>query len=118
MPERVEDAVGLKATIFLAVGLPAAIAAKAATATIPIVFVVGADPVTLGIVPSLNRPGGNVTGVSQLYGALGGKRLELLRAIAPAATTIAVLSDPNNPNAKSHLSDVQTAAAPVCPKLR
>ena len=111
LPEMAADLVGRKVSIVLAGGLPAAIAAKAATATIPIVFVVGADPVTSGIVPSLNRPGGNVTGVSQFYGALGGKRLELLRAIAPTATTIAVLSDPNNPNAKSHLSDVQTAAA-------
>ena len=111
LPEMAADLVGRKVSIVFAGGLPAAIAAKAATATVPIVFVVGADPVTLGIVPSLNRPGGNVTGVSQFYGALGGKRLELLRAIAPTATSIAVLSDPNNPNAKSHLSDVQTAAA-------
>jgi putative tryptophan/tyrosine transport system substrate-binding protein len=111
LPEMAADLVGRKVSIVFAGGLPAAIAAKAATATVPIVFVVGADPVTSGIVPSLNRPGGNVTGVSQFYGALGGKRLELLRAIAPTATTIAVLSDPNNPNAKSHLSDVQTAAA-------
>lgn len=117
LPEMAADLVGRKVSIVLAGGLPAAIAAKAATATIPVVFVVGADPVTSGIVPSLNRPGGNVTGVSQFYGALGGKRLELLRAIAPTATTIAVLSDPNNPNAKSHLSDVQTAAAAMRQKI-
>jgi putative ABC transport system substrate-binding protein len=117
LPEMAADLVGRKVSIVFAGGLPAAIAAKAATATVPIVFVVGADPVTSGIVPSLNRPGGNVTGVSQFYGALGGKRLELLRAIAPTATTIAVLSDPNNPNAKSHLSDVQTAAAAMRQKI-
>ncbi len=117
LPAMTAEFVSRKVSVFLAGGLPSALAAKAVTATIPIVFVMGADPVTSGVVSSLNRPGGNVTGVSQYYGALGGKRLELLRAIVPAVTTIAVLSDPNNPNADSHLSDVQSAARAMGQKI-
>jgi putative ABC transport system substrate-binding protein len=97
-------------TVIVASGLPAALAVKASGSTIPIVFVIGADPVTTGLVPSFNRPGGNITGISQFYGALGGKRLEILREITPAAITIAVLADPGNPNYESHLADVQAVA--------
>ena len=118
LPEMAAELVRRKVSVLLAGALPAALAAKAATATIPIVFVVGADPITSGIVPSLNRPGGNVTGVSQFYGALGGKRLELLHTIVPSATTIVVLSDPNNPNAESHLVDVQSAARAMRQKIK
>jgi putative ABC transport system substrate-binding protein len=103
--------------VILASGLPAALAAKTASPTIPIVFVMGADPVTSGVVSSFNRPGGNVTGVSQFYGALGGKRLELLREIVPAATTVAVLTNPNNPNSQSHLTDVQAVARALGQKI-
>ena len=117
LPDMAADLVRRKVTVLLAGALPAALAAKAATATIPIVFVVGADPITSGIVPSLNRPGGNVTGVSQFYGALGGKRLELLHTIVPTADTIVILSDPNNPNAESHLVDVQSAARAMRQKI-
>jgi len=78
-------------------GTPSALAAKAATATVPIVFVVGTDPVAIGLVASLNRPGGNVTGVTTLNVGLGPKWLELLHQILPAATNIAVLTNPSSP---------------------
>jgi putative ABC transport system substrate-binding protein len=73
----------------------------------------GADPVTSGLVPSFNRPDGNITGVSQFYGALGGKRLELLREVIPAASTVVVLSNPDNPNSEDHLTDVQAVARAI-----
>ena len=88
----------------------AARVAKAATTTVPIVFAYGGDPVKDGIVASLNRPGGNVTGVVFIQGVLGAKRLELLRQIVPKATTIAVLVNPNSPETVSEQSDVQAAA--------
>jgi putative ABC transport system substrate-binding protein len=77
-------------------GTPSALAAKAATATIPIVFAVSVDPTQVGLVASLNRPGGNVTGVTNQNSEIGGKRLEFLRELLPKATTIAVLSNPTN----------------------
>jgi putative ABC transport system substrate-binding protein len=98
--------------VIFAASLPAALAAKAATTTIPIVFVMGADPVKLGVAASLNHPGGNVTGVTQLYGAVGGKRLELIRELVPAASLIAVLTNPKNPNAEDH-HDAPLRAADV-----
>jgi putative tryptophan/tyrosine transport system substrate-binding protein len=79
--------------VIFAGALPSAIAAKRETPTIPIVFTMGADPVKLGVVASLNRPGGNVTGISVLYGALGTKRLELLRELARSASAIAIISN-------------------------
>ena len=97
-------------TVILAASLPAAVAAKTATSAVPIVFVSGADPVKFRLVASMNKPGGNATGVFQYFGALGGKRLELLRELVPGASLVAVLSNPNNPNAEDHLYDVETAA--------
>jgi putative ABC transport system substrate-binding protein len=87
-----------------------ALAAKAATTTIPIVFVVPVDPVRLGLVASLARPGGNLTGVNFLSAELASKRLELLRALLPAAMRVAVLVNPDNPNADATLRDAATAA--------
>jgi putative ABC transport system substrate-binding protein len=91
----------------------AALAAKAATTTVPIVFATGADPVKEGLVTSLNRPGANVTGVSFFGGVLGPKRLELLRQLVPRATTIGVLMNPNRPDTEAERRDVQAAALAI-----
>jgi putative tryptophan/tyrosine transport system substrate-binding protein len=95
----------------------AMLAAKAATTTIPIVFASGGDPVQAGLVASLNRPGGNVTGVVFISGALGAKRLELLRQLAPKATAMAMLVKPNAAEAEDERRDVQAAAQAVGQQL-
>jgi putative ABC transport system substrate-binding protein len=92
---------------------PAALAAKAATTTIPVVFTSGEDPIKLGLVTSYNRPGGNVTGVALLIDVLGAKRLGLLREIVPAARLIAVLLNPTWPTFDTQLHDVQEAARTI-----
>ena len=92
-------------------------AAKAATTTIPIVFVSGDDPVRNGFVANLNRPGGNLTGVSFMVNLMVAKHLELLSELAPAATTIGVLVNPDNPNPEPNTADVRAAAAALTRKL-
>jgi hypothetical protein len=87
-----------------------AFAAKAATRTIPIVFGIGADPVKLGLVDSLNRPGGNLTGVSALNSFLGPKRLEIFREMLPDSGAIALLVNPSNPNMQADAVEAQAAA--------
>jgi putative ABC transport system substrate-binding protein len=111
-PALMADLVRREVTVIVAVtGTPPALAAKAATATIPIVFVTAGDPVALGLVGSLNRPGGNLTGVATLTVELGPKQLEVLRELVPTATIIALLVNPTNPtNAETLSRDLQAAA--------
>jgi putative ABC transport system substrate-binding protein len=94
-------------------GTVSAIAAKAATATIPIVFILGADPVGFGLVASLSRPGGNVTGVNFLVNMLVPKRLELLHELVPRASVIGMLVDPNNPNVETDTASGLAAAVAI-----
>jgi putative tryptophan/tyrosine transport system substrate-binding protein len=99
-------------------GTPAVRAAKAATSTIPIVFTTGTDPVQLGFVDSMNRPGGNVTGVTILGQELAPKRVELLHELVPAATLIAALVNPTNPNSEALSRNTQAAARTFGLQLR
>jgi putative ABC transport system substrate-binding protein len=105
--------------IFTTGGLPPALAAKAATTTIPIVFVIGGDPVRLGLVASLNQPGGNLTGVTTMGTEIGPKRLELLHQLVPTATEVALLVNPSSPTlAESQSQDHQAAARSLGLKLQ
>ena len=97
-------------TVLAATTTPAALAAKRATSTIPIVFTIGADPIAIGLVDSLSRPSGNVTGVNNYLSDLGSKRLELLRELVPNAAVIGVLVNPNFPDAESQSKDLREAA--------
>jgi putative tryptophan/tyrosine transport system substrate-binding protein len=113
LPTLAADLVGRRVALIVSMGTPAAPAAKAATATIPVVFGVGDDPVQLGLVGSLAHPGGNLTGVTTLSGELGSKRLELLRELVPTAGLVGVLVNPTNLNAEAVLKDLQTAARAI-----
>jgi putative ABC transport system substrate-binding protein len=99
-------------------GEPSALAAKAATATIPIVFVMGSDPVKAGLVATYNRPGGNITGINILTDTLEAKRLGLLHDLVPNATTIGFLANPHFASAESQLRDVEEAARGLALKIR
>jgi putative ABC transport system substrate-binding protein len=104
------DLVREQVTVIAALGTPAVRVAKAATATIPIVFTTIADPVQIGFVTSLNRPGGNLTGATLLAVEVGPKLLEILREVVPSATIIALLVNPTNPNSESQSKNTQEAA--------
>jgi putative ABC transport system substrate-binding protein len=110
LPALMDDLVRLPATVIAAGGLPAVLAAKAATTTIPIAFYVGVDPVEMGIVASLNRPGGNLTGVTGLSVELVPKRLEVLHEMVPTTTIVALLVNPTNPNAGRQTRELHAAA--------
>jgi putative ABC transport system substrate-binding protein len=110
LPGMVADLVGRKVNVIVAIAPPAALAVKAGNPTIPTVFFMGSDPVQFGLVTSLNRPGGNITGVSMLANIVGPKRLQLLREIVPAAVTYALLVNPTNQNAEPDTKEMQTAA--------
>jgi putative tryptophan/tyrosine transport system substrate-binding protein len=96
--------------VIVTTGTPATQAAKAATRTIPIVFRIGVDPVSFGLVASLGRPDGNITGVTTLYDEVAPKRLEVMHALLPAATDFALLVDPTNPNSETQANDMRAAA--------
>jgi putative ABC transport system substrate-binding protein len=110
LPSLAAELVQQKVTVIAATGTPAALAAKAATSTIPIVFTIGADPIKLGLVASLRRPGGNMTGSTQLSTEVGPKRLEFARELFPGATTVALLVNPGNPVTATVSKDFQAVA--------
>src|SRR5215469_15615139 len=117
LPALATDLVRRKVAVIIAGAPPAVVAAKAATTTIPIVFTSGGNPVELGFVSSLSHPGGNVTGVSFLTNELGGKRLELLRELVPAATSVGLLVNPTRPSFQSEVKTAQQAAPALGVKL-
>jgi ABC-type uncharacterized transport system substrate-binding protein len=110
LPALADELVRLKVDVLLASATPAAVAAKNATRTIPIVFYGGFDPVALGLVDSLARPGGNVTGFTAIAVALAGKRLELLKETVPKLSRVAVLWDPQNPGSAQQWKESQLPA--------
>jgi len=110
LPGFAADLVGRRAAVIVTQTLPAALAAKAATERIPVVFVIGEDPVEVGLVHTLNRPGGNITGLSNFMNLISGKRLELLSETVPNANAVALLVNPKNPNAEPDILTLRAAA--------
>jgi len=110
VPALVADLVRRRVAVIVAIRGTAAVPAKAATTSIPIVFETGSDPVALGLVASLNRPGGNLTGITYLSAELAPKRLQLLRELVPDAARFGVLADPAVPVTPSLIADLETAA--------
>jgi len=114
LPALAADLVRRPVTVIADCGSPtAALAAKSATTSIPIVFETGADPVQLGLVQSLNRPGGNVTGFTNVSGELAAKRVGLLRELAPSTASIAVLVDPGRPGFDAQVMQIQEAVSAI-----
>ena len=109
LPELAADLVRRQVAVIVANG-PATMSAKTASASIPIVFAIGFDPVQLGLVASLNRPGGNITGVVTSFDEIGPKKLELAHELIPASTNFAALLNPSYPSATSQTKDLETAA--------
>jgi putative ABC transport system substrate-binding protein len=117
LPALAADLVRRRVAVIVAAGATAAVVAKKATATIPIVFSVGADPIAMGLVASLNRPGGNATGSTTLTGELGPKRLQLLRELIPNAAVFGVIADPAFPVTPSIIADVRATARTLSRQL-
>jgi ABC-type uncharacterized transport system, periplasmic component len=111
LPEFVADMVRRRVSVIFTGNNVGALAAKAATSDIPIVFIVGLDPVAMGLVSSINRPGGNATGVSFRVSALEPKRFELLRNLLPQVSFVGALVNPDNPNAANHVRDLKAAVS-------
>src|ERR1700732_4080677 len=117
LPAMAADLVQRQIAMICAIGPPAVLAAKAATATIPIVFVTGADPIKFGFVASFNRPGGNITGIWMVTTVLAEKRLQLVHDLVPKAEVIALLVNPKSPVAEPQMRDAQDAARALGLKL-
>jgi putative ABC transport system substrate-binding protein len=114
LPALAADLVSRHVAVIVPIGgAPSTLAAKDATTAVPIVFAIGADPVKMGLVTSLNRPGGNVTGAAMLVVELEAKRFELLHELVPTAALIAFLVNPDNPQAETQVRDVQSAARTI-----
>lgn len=114
LPAMAADLIDRQVAVILGMqSVTAPLAAKAATTTVPIVFSIGGDPVRLGLVASLSRPGGNVTGATFLVNTLGAKRLTLLREMLPGATRVGLVMNPRNPATPGERADVESAAAPL-----
>jgi putative tryptophan/tyrosine transport system substrate-binding protein len=109
LPELAADLVRRRVAVICTTSNVATLAVKKASSEIPLVFVVGLDPVLMGLVPAIGRPGGNATGVSFLTSSLEPKRLELMRVLLPRVELVAALVNPDNPNAESHIQDLQAA---------
>ena len=118
LPALAADLVQREVSVIAALTTPAAVAAKAATSTIPIIFVTVSDPVKIGLVASLSRPGGNSTGATYLNVEVGPKLLELLYEVIPTATTAAALVNPTNPNAGIVSGHLHAAAEPLRPIVK